>query len=71
LTTLSQNGTVISQYFSPSIFTVANGQTYQVSVADYQGETFSHWSDGTTSRVYTVIIGGTSTAVNLTAVYTP
>src|SRR3989442_9425106 len=71
LTTLSQNGTVISQYFSPCTFTVANGQTYQVLVADYQGETFSHWSDGTTSRVYTVIIGGTSTAVNLTAVYTP
>src|SRR3989449_5218977 len=71
LTTISQNGTVISQYFSPSIFKIANGQTYQVSVADYQGETFSHWSDGTTSRVYTVIIGGTSTALNLTAVYTP
>src|SRR2546427_1094768 len=71
LTTLSQNGTVISQYFSPSTFTVANGQTYQVSVADYQGETFSHWSDGTTSRVHTVIIGGTSTSVSLTAVYTP
>jgi len=71
LTTLSQNGTVISQYFSPCSFTVANGQTYQVSVADYQGETFSHWSDGTTSRVHNVIMGGASTAVNLTAVYTP
>jgi hypothetical protein len=70
-TTLWQNGAQLKYCFSPCSFTVNSGQTYQVAVADYGGETFNHWSDGTTTRFHTVVVGSTSSTISLTAVYSP
>lgn len=70
-TTLWQNGVQLQSCFSPCSFTVNNGQTYQIAVADYGGEAFSHWSDGTTSRLITVNVPSSSTTIPLTAVYSP
>jgi hypothetical protein len=70
-TSLWQNGVQLRSCFSPCSFSVSNGQTYQVAVADYGAETFSHWSDGTTNRFHPVVVGSASTATSLTAVYMP
>ena len=70
-TTLWQNGTQLDSCFSQCSFSVNNGETYSVAVSDYAGVVFNHWSDGTTTRMYTVVIGTNSTTVNLTAYYTP
>ena len=70
-TTLWQNGVMLQWCYSPCSFVVSNGQTYQVAVADYGGETFSHWSDGTTNIFHTVTLGSISITFSLTAVYTP
>lgn len=70
-TTLWQNNVQLQSCFSPCSFSVSNGQTYSVAVSDYAGVNFNHWSDGTTSRLHTVIIGTNSTVVNLKAYYTP
>jgi len=67
-TTLWQNGAQIQQGFSSVTFSVSNGQTYQVAVADYGNYTFNHWSDGTTARLHNVTTG-TGTTTSLTAVY--
>jgi hypothetical protein len=56
-TTLSQNGVQLQSAFSPATFAV-NGseQTYQVTVSDFGGYIFNHWSDGITSRTHDVIM---------------
>jgi hypothetical protein len=69
--TLWQSGVQLQSCFSPCSFTVNNGQTYQVAVSDYGGESFSYWGDGTTTRFHTVNVPGTSTTISLTAIYTP
>jgi len=69
--TLWQNGVQLQSCFSPCSFTVGNGQTYQVAVADHGGETFNHWSDGTTARFHPVTVPSSSTTISLTAVYNP
>ena len=65
-TTLWQNGALNQSCFSPCSFAVAPG-TYQVAVSDFHGLYFNHWTDGTTTRFHTVIVGSGS-KVNLTAV---
>jgi hypothetical protein len=70
-TTLWQNGTQISSCYSPCSFTVINGQSYQVAVSNYGTESFSHWSDGTTTNLRTVNVPSTSTTISLKAVYSP
>lgn len=70
-TTLWQGSTMLRECFSPCSFFVNNGATYQVAVADYGGETFNAWSDGTLDRFHTVEIGSSSTTINLTAIYRP
>ena len=70
-TTLWQNGAQLQSCFSPCSFTLGNGQTYQVAVADYGAEVFNHWNDGTTSRFYTVSVPTTSTTIPLKAFYSP
>ena len=70
-TTLWQNGNQLSSCFSPCSFTVNNGQTYGVEVANYGGESFSHWSDGVTTRMHTVSIPSGGENFQLTAVYSP
>jgi hypothetical protein len=68
-TTLWQGGVLLQTCFGPCTFTVSNGQSYQVLVADYGSYVFSHWTDGTTTQSHTVTIGGTSTTISLTAVF--
>jgi parallel beta-helix repeat protein len=70
-TTLWQDGALVQSCFSPCSFTVNAGQAYQVAVADFGGEVFSHWSDGTLTRFYTVNVPGSATAIDLTAIYSP
>jgi hypothetical protein len=71
-TTLWQNGTKISSCYSPCSFTVLSGQTYQVAVSGYGTESFSHWSDGTTTMSHTVNVpSGSTSTISLTAVFTP
>jgi hypothetical protein len=69
-TTLWQNGALIQSCFGPCSLTVNNGQSYQVLVADFGNYAFSHWTDGTATRSYTVTVGSTSATIDLTAVYT-
>ena len=45
--------------------------TYYVAVADYGGETFSHWGDGTADSFFRLVVGDSSAVVDLTAVYSP
>lgn len=60
-------GQVVQTGFSPDVFALAAG-SYTVSVGDYGGQYFSHWSDGTTSRTDTITIS--SSSVSLIAYYT-
>jgi len=63
------SGTVVQTGFTPAQFTLAAG-SYDVSVGDYGGEFFSHYSDGTTSRVHPVTVTATGN-VTLKAIYCP
>ena len=56
-TTLWQNGALVKSAYSPTSFTFKNGQTYQLSLADYGGYAFDHWNDGSTIRQMTVTLG--------------
>jgi hypothetical protein len=67
-TTLWQNGVMLKWAYSPALFTVNGGQTYQVAVADYGTYYFDHWSDGTTNRFHAVTTVS-STTTYLVAVY--
>lgn len=68
-TTLWQNGALVASCFSPCGFTVNNGQTYQVAVADSGIYVFNHWTDGVTTRFHTVVVGSTTSTISLVAVY--
>ena len=70
-TTLWQKGAQLKSCYSPCGFTVGNGQTYQISVADYGSESFNHWNDGTTNRLHTVNVPSSTTTLRLTAIYSP
>src|SRR5437667_9641003 len=50
-TALFQNGSVVGTGFSPTVFTLNDGQIYVVQVDDYGSYHFDHWQDtgGTTS----------------------
>ncbi|MDG7013736.1 MAG: hypothetical protein JRN46_05880 [Nitrososphaerota archaeon] len=64
-------GNVLNQScFSPCSFTVGNGQSYVVAVADFGSYAFSHWTDGSTGRFHTVVVSNSSSTIPLTAVYT-
>jgi hypothetical protein len=65
----NSTGGVVQTGFTPASFTLAAG-TYDVSVGDYSGEFFSHYSDGTTTRVHPVTLTATGN-VALTAIYCP
>ena len=69
--TLWQGGTQISSCFSACSFTVSSGQTYQVEAASYGTETFSHWQNDGGTGSETVVVPSTSTAISLTAIYSP
>jgi len=61
------SGNVVQTGFTPAQFTLAAGN-YIVSVGDYGGEYFGHWSDGTATRAHPVTIGA-SGSLTLTAIY--
>lgn len=65
-TAVTQGSSTVQTGFTPFSTTLSSG-TYSVSVSDYGSYTFSHWSDGVTTRAHTVTIGTSS--VSLTAVY--
>jgi polyvinyl alcohol dehydrogenase (cytochrome) len=69
--TLWQNGAVIKSCFSTCTFTVNNGQTYQVGAASYGSETFNHWKNDGATGLETVVVPSTTTAISLSAVYSP
>ena len=66
----SSQGLLFSCY-SPCTAFVTNGAVYYVAVADYGGETFTHWSDGTPDRFYKLMVGNTSTVIGLSATFSP
>jgi len=65
---VGSSGQTVQTGFSPGSFGLAAG-IYTVTVGDYGGQYFSHWSDGITSRAHQVTITA-SAPVSLTAVYT-
>ena len=70
-TTLWQNGGLVQSCFTACSFTVSNGQSYQVMLANFGNEVFNHWSDGTVGRSYTVNMPASGDAIDLTAIYYP
>jgi len=66
-TVVSQGSTTVKTGFTPLSATLAAG-TYDVTVGDYGGYYFNHWSDGTTTRDHAATVGSSGT-VTLTAVY--
>lgn len=58
---------VVQTGFSPATFALSAGN-YTVSVGDYGGEYFGHWSDGTTTRAHSITVA--SSPISLTAIYT-
>jgi hypothetical protein len=70
-TTLSQGGSQVQSGFSPAQFSLDAGETYEVSVADYDNYVFSRWDDGSTSRTRSVsTTEPIDTTTTLTAHYT-
>ena len=65
------NCVFLGECFSPCSFLVTNGGKYQVAVADYGTEVFTHWTDNTVNRFYDLTVPGATTTISLTAVYTP
>ncbi len=64
---LAQSGTTAATDFTPAGFSTTSGQTYTVTVYDYTGAYFNHWSTGATTR--TLSVTATSSQATLTAVY--
>jgi hypothetical protein len=60
---------LVQSCFSPCAFTLNNGQTYRVAVADSGNYFFNHWTDGTMNRFYTAVVGSTTSTISLVAVY--
>ena len=67
-TTIWQNGNLLQSCFSDCSFAVGAG-TYQVGVADFGSSLFKHWTDGVMDRFHTVVVGSSSSEINMTAVY--
>ena len=65
-TTWNQNGAVLSTGYTPMSFNGTVGETYLLTVADYQSTVFCHWQDGSTNPQRTVSLSGN---VALTAYY--
>ena len=51
---VEEEGNIIQEGFSPLWVEIEPGNTYTVTVNDYQGLTFSHWEDGSEERSRTV-----------------
>ena len=68
-TTLWQNGLLVQSCFTSCSFTVSNGQTYQVAVADWGSYLFNHWANGSADRFLTVAVGSTASTISEVATY--
>jgi len=68
-TTLWQNGVLAQSCFSSCQFVVSNDQTYQVAVADWGNYSFNHWTNGSTDRFQTVVVGNTTSTISLVSIY--
>jgi len=67
VTVTNSAGKTIRTGYTTAQFTLRSG-TYTVSISDYGGEYFSHWSDGTTTRSHSVTIKS-GIKVSLSAVF--
>jgi hypothetical protein len=57
----SSSGQLLATGFSPASFSVAPGQTYTVSVGNYQQIAFHHWDSGATSAARQVPVSSPAT----------
>jgi hypothetical protein len=55
------DGPVMKTGFTPLTFTGDTGAEYNVSVANYDGEMFKHWEDGSTGNTRTVHLSADTT----------
>jgi hypothetical protein len=65
-TEIQSNGAVVASGFTPLSLSMSSGNQYFVTVGTYQGYTFNHWADWSTSD--TVSVSGSASAT-LTAYY--
>lgn len=57
----SAEGTILKTGFTPLTFTGDTGAEYNVSVANYDGEIFKHWEDGSTGNTHTIHLSADTT----------
>ena len=62
-TALSQNGSEVAMGYSPTTFTLTNGQTYTIVADSYGSCTFDHWSDDGMTGARQVVIASTTSIV--------
>jgi YVTN family beta-propeller protein len=62
----SADGDILKTGFTPLTFTGISGNSYKVSVANYDGKIFKEWEDGSASKMRTINLSSDTT---LTATY--
>lgn len=62
-TTISANGAVVDQGFTPLTYTATVGVQYTVTSYNYRNIIFNHWQDGTTAQSTTVSLTQPTTLV--------
>ena len=60
-TVIKQNGSTIKTGYTPMTFSGTVGQTYSITVDNYQNFVFDHWADGSISSVRSVTVGASAT----------
>lgn len=55
-TTISTGNKIVDQGYTPLTIPVTRGETYSVSVADWEKNVFDHWEDGSQSRRVNITI---------------
>ena len=68
---LSQGGVVVDQGFTPAVFSVTEGLSYDVAVGDFTGAFFNQWGSGDITRTITVIATDTTESVEAQYTQTP
>ena len=52
---LLQNGAAIASGFTPIVFSIIAGQTYDVVPSDYTSAYFNEWTDGVVTRAQNIV----------------
>jgi hypothetical protein len=52
----SSGGAVVASGFTPFVYTGTAGATYSVTVGNFGGDVFSHWSNGSTNPTHKVVL---------------